>query len=206
MGNADSFMTSREAAQILGVSLSTIQLWTENGLLRAWKTPGGHRRISSESVEALRRQQLDALGKGGEQPQGESGQPVVLVVEDEEAERKLYRLQLTELPIRLLTAVDGFDGLLKAGQHSPAVIITDLRMPGMDGFQMVRALKQSASEGGSAPTLVVVTSLRAEEIEERGGLPDDVTVLHKPTPFPVLKQLLQDQFARAPQSVPTRSV
>lgn len=44
-----------EAAKILGVSPKTIQLWVDNGILSAWKTVGGHRRVTVESVERLKR-------------------------------------------------------------------------------------------------------------------------------------------------------
>ena len=44
------YFTSREAAELLGVAVSTIQQWTNNGLLRAWTTAGGHRRITRNSV------------------------------------------------------------------------------------------------------------------------------------------------------------
>ena len=47
------FCTTREAAEILGVSLKTAQLWSESGLLEAWRTDGGHRRIFRSSVERL---------------------------------------------------------------------------------------------------------------------------------------------------------
>lgn len=45
-----------EAAKILGVSPKTIQLWVDNGILAAWKTVGGHRRVTLESVERLKRE------------------------------------------------------------------------------------------------------------------------------------------------------
>ena len=47
------FCTTREAADLLGVSIRTAQLWSENGLLAAWKTAGGHRRITRDSIEHL---------------------------------------------------------------------------------------------------------------------------------------------------------
>ena len=46
-------MGTREAAEVIGVSVRTVQLWVENGSLEAWKTPGKHRRILRASVEAL---------------------------------------------------------------------------------------------------------------------------------------------------------
>jgi excisionase family DNA binding protein len=45
-----SFCTTRQAAILLNVSLRTAQLWVEKGLLEAWKTTGGHRRISRASI------------------------------------------------------------------------------------------------------------------------------------------------------------
>jgi excisionase family DNA binding protein len=47
------YFTSREAAGLLDVAVSTIQLWTNNGVLRAWTTAGGHRRIARSSVEEM---------------------------------------------------------------------------------------------------------------------------------------------------------
>ena len=51
--NASDTCTTREAARRLGVSLRTVQLWTESGVLDAWKTPGGHRRVLNSAVDRL---------------------------------------------------------------------------------------------------------------------------------------------------------
>ena len=48
--HADPAITSREAAAILGVSITTAQAWMESGLLDSWKTPGGHRRTRKSAV------------------------------------------------------------------------------------------------------------------------------------------------------------
>lgn len=55
----DPAMTSREAARLLGVSITTAQIWMESGLLTSWKTPGGHRRTRLSSVTALLGNQLE---------------------------------------------------------------------------------------------------------------------------------------------------
>ena len=49
----DPFLTTKEAAQRLGVTLRTVQLWVEAGKLQAARTPGGHRRIRTSDVRAL---------------------------------------------------------------------------------------------------------------------------------------------------------
>ena len=56
-----AFCTTRQAAARIGVSHRTVQIWVENGALQAWKTPGGHRRITVGSVDALLEQRRTAL-------------------------------------------------------------------------------------------------------------------------------------------------
>ncbi|QDX80347.1 hypothetical protein B9N43_03145 [Denitratisoma sp. DHT3] len=62
--------STREAADILGVSLRTVQLWVDSGILDAWKTAGGHRRVSRASIEALQKGRLsvhsDTMHVGGD--------------------------------------------------------------------------------------------------------------------------------------------
>lgn len=57
-GPLPSVCTTREAAEMLGVSLGSVQLWVDGGILKAWKTVGGHRRVLRESVNDLLRKRL----------------------------------------------------------------------------------------------------------------------------------------------------
>ncbi len=177
--------STREAAERLGVSLRTVQLWSEAGVLRAWKTPGGHRRILLSSVEELLRKRGGELAR-----RAESGRYQVLIVEDEPDFRRLFELHLGSwgLPIDLQSVPSGFDALVRIGAARPDLLITDLRMPGIDGFEMIRALQ--ASEAISDLEVIVVTALTQHTITERGGLPDRITVLHKPLRFEDLRRRL----------------
>jgi len=53
MIDVKDILTTAKAAEILGVSIRTAQLWVENGQLPSWKTPGGHRRIPRQAVMDL---------------------------------------------------------------------------------------------------------------------------------------------------------
>ncbi|MBJ7502814.1 MAG: excisionase family DNA-binding protein, partial [Polynucleobacter sp.] len=53
MNQEAAYISTREAAELLGISLRTAQLWVENGALLAWKTSGGHRRILLHSVQKI---------------------------------------------------------------------------------------------------------------------------------------------------------
>jgi excisionase family DNA binding protein len=180
------FLTTREASELLGVALTTIQLWVESGALPAWKTAGGHRRIPRKAVEDLLAEQSASLEAKSKPSQGTV---TVLIVEDDPVERELYRLRFSEwqFPATLLLAENGFDGLLLAGRHAPDLILSDLSMPGMDGVRMIHHLRRQASPG----SIIVITGLTPEEIESRGGLPPDIPVYPKPIPFAALRPVVQ---------------
>lgn len=177
---------------MLGVSLSTIQLWTENGLLNAWRTGGGHRRIPRSAVEGLRASQREA-GKSG--AGGSRG--TLVVVEDKPEIRKLYERQFRarHLPLEVVSAGNGFEGLIQIGRHKPDVIITDLLMPGMDGFEMLDAL--NASPELKDTLIVVVSALTREEVAARGGFTRAVVFFQKPVDFDALETLVLEKLSGA---------
>lgn len=189
-----NFYTSREAARVLGVSVTTVQLWVESGVLPAWKTAGGHRRIPSDAVDSMLEGQHSAAAR--DHTVHAHG---VLIVEDEPVQRELYKLKFAEwnLPLNLYLAQDGFEGLVMAGKYAPDLIIADLSMPGMDGFEMIRKLVQS--DEIKVPSVIVVTGLSPQEIEEHGGLPQGIPVYAKPIPLGVLKPIVT-QVVRASAS------
>lgn len=185
METGQDVCSTREAADRLGVSLRTVQLWSEAGLLHAWKTEGGHRRILISSIDELLRRRG---GVSSRRPAGDRYQ--ILIVEDEPDFRQLFELHLRSwgLPIQLSTAPSGFDALMQIGASRPDLLITDLRMPGIDGFEMLRALRASGAIGELE--IIVVTALTEHTVAERGGLPPGVTVLHKPLRFAELRERL----------------
>jgi excisionase family DNA binding protein len=199
-----SFCTTREAAQLLGVSLRTAQLWTESGLLEAWKTEGGHRRIARQSIERLLANP-DARSGGGVPGRTDASDVrpsspfafSILVVEDEDDLRRVYEIVLSRWPMRpRVTAVsDGYDALLRIGLDKPDMVITDLRMPGMNGFQMIHALRAAPELADTK--IVVVTGLDPGEIEDQGGIPADIPVLPKPIPFDQLREIAERVSAQA---------
>lgn len=182
------YLSTRQAAHRLGVSLGTVQNMVESGALEAWKTTGGHRRIPVTAVEALlaRRRQ----GVSG----GDSQRMDILITEDDATLQALYQMTIDgwELPIDLRIASTGFDGLLQVGQKVPDILIADLMMPGMDGFEMIRQLR--ANPALSRMDIMVVSAIDREEILAR-GLPPDVTIFGKPIPFHEIKGFILGRMA-----------
>jgi excisionase family DNA binding protein len=186
----DKVFTTKQAAELLGVSLRTVQLWVESGVLRAWKTAGGHRRIARDSVETLLKEKLQAL-----QTVSDDSPFRILVVEDEPDILRLYQLAIKswDLPVEVYTASNGIEGLLRLGQFRPNVLITDLIMPNMDGLEMIRMLR--TDQEYNTMTIIVVSSLDPGEVQEKGGLPGDVSLFTKPIPFEDIESIVRERFA-----------
>jgi len=198
---AKSFCTTREAATLLGVSVGTVQLWVENGLLRAWKTAGGHRRVLRDSVLALLHRAPDvatptapvAPPAAAATPTGSTARQLrILVVEDDESLLRLYQVRLLRWPMAPVVSIanNAITGLIMLGRSNPDLLITDLDMPGMDGFQMLRVL--CAMPEVSHTALVVVTGLDASDLVRRGGVPAGIPVLAKPIDFEQLLSIAQN--------------
>lgn len=183
----DFSCTTREAAEALGICVRTAQLWVEQGRLRAWKTPGGHRRILRESVNAQLREREKECGvslAGFD----------VLIVEDEPIQRQLLQKKIASLgaEVSVRTAYNGVEGLIKIGERQPNVLITDLLMPGLDGFHLLKTLVDSPLV--RPLQIIVVTSLADEEIAEQGGLPAGVATFHKPVRVAALLTMLRAYY------------
>jgi len=71
--------------------------------------------------------------------------PLVLIVEDDLSTRVLYRDYLQQDGFRTIDAHNGFQALEKARDLRPNAVLTDLAVPGMDGFEFCRALQQSVT-------------------------------------------------------------
>jgi excisionase family DNA binding protein len=200
-----SFCTTREAATLLGVSVGTVQLWVESGLLQAWKTAGGHRRVLRDSVDHLLHKASipSPMPAPVTQPSFNPQRLSVMVVEDDPNLLRLYEANISRWPMapEITLVNNAVEALLLLGQKSPAMLITDLSMAGMDGFKMLSVLHNSPAMANT--TILVVTGLDAEEIASKGGIPAGIEVLQKPISFTHLLTIAtgimnQSRFMRLP--------
>ncbi len=177
---------------MLGVSLGTVQQMVENGLLDAWKTTGGHRRIRVTSVESfLRKRQT-----GSPQQSAEPSVLRILIAEDDRLMQALYEKTVAtwDMSIEVKIVPSGFEGLLEIGRNTPDLLVADLVMPDLDGFAMIRRLR--ADPRLAHMDIIVVTGLTPVDIEDQGGLPEDVLIYGKPIPFRELKGYIQAKLVQ----------
>jgi CheY-like chemotaxis protein len=66
----------------------------------------------------------------------------IIVVDDEEAIRLLYREELSEAGYRVQVAANGLEALQMAQQARPDLMTIDIKMPGMDGIELVRRVRE----------------------------------------------------------------
>jgi len=90
----------------------------------------------------------------------------VMVVEDSLVVRELQRNILEAAGYRVQTAVDGRDALSKLDEHPVDCIVTDIEMPGMDGFDLTSEVR--GREQTQDTPVIIVTSLKSEEDKRRG--------------------------------------
>jgi len=194
--NAADYCSTKEAAATLGVSHRTVQLWVENGTLQAWRTAGGHRRITVESVNRLVDGRRIAIGAPPTPASAPApGKPRVLVVDDDPLMLRLYELEMAGwgLDFEVVKANNGFEALIRIGEQRPDLLVSDLNMPGMDGFRMIRTLREDSGTAGM--NMIVVSGLDRATIKAM-GLPTDIPVFPKPVPFGELRGAVENGLVR----------
>jgi len=130
------FLTTGEVATALHVTIPTIKRWVKDGHLAAFKTAGGHYRITGEELERFR---------AVHQMPGQIVEDVarILVVEDNiDLRNTLATAFMPDGRFKVELAEDGYEGLIKVGSFRPHLLILDIRMPGLDGFGVCRKMKK----------------------------------------------------------------
>jgi DNA-binding response OmpR family regulator len=90
----------------------------------------------------------------------------VLLIEDEKEVAELYRLKLTLDDYNVTIAYSGQEGLDKAFSANPEIIFLDIKMPEMDGFEVLKRLRESAKTKDTP--VVILSNFDDQELIERG--------------------------------------
>jgi two-component system, cell cycle response regulator DivK len=118
------------------------------------------------------------------------GGPLVLIVEDDLGTRVMYREYLSHAGFRTADAHNGHQALAKARELRPDAILTDLAVPGMDGFEFCRTLKQTAAMR-DIPILAVTGHSEYLDQPDRFTQAGISQVLVKPCPPDVIAEELR---------------
>ena len=125
-------------AQMLHVDPGSVANWIDRGLLKAHRTPGGHRRVEAEDlVRFLRDHKMPVPEELAAAPKR------ILIVDDEPPITQLIAraIKASHPECEVMEAHDGFRAGTRIATLKPDVVILDLRMPGMDGYDVCRLIK-----------------------------------------------------------------
>lgn len=157
----DRPLTTGEIARACHVTVPSVKNWIKQGKLRAYRTPGGHFRVTAAEFRRFR--ETHAF------PRDTDGPLRVLVVDDQPpvVDFVLDVLRATGRPLKLEAAVNGYEGLLKLGSFRPHLLLLDLKMPGLDGLEVCRRIK---ADPAIAPTRIVAMTAFPSEFNRGATL------------------------------------
>ena len=127
----------------------------------------------------------------------------LLVCEDDPTIRKMIGIILRSSPHAVHFACDGEEGLALAEQVRPDLVVSDVSMPGLDGYQLADAIRARPELAGTRIVFVTASARRSEV--EQGYRHGAVGYLLKPFRPTQLRATIEEYLARpAPDSVPAR--
>jgi excisionase family DNA binding protein len=157
----DTYST-HDVARICCVTPTTVIRWIEDGLIPAFKTVGGHRRVRREDLERV-------CGERGIPFTVPTGSEVgrILVIDDEPVVLDLVRDVVKELSHQFDVEVarDAFDAGRSVALFRPQLIFLDLMMPGVDGFEVCTRLKRDPQT--THTEIIAITGYYTESNMER---------------------------------------
>lgn len=155
------YLTPNEVAELLMVSPITVRQWAQKGEIDAMTTPGGHRRFLRDDLLRFAKERGLALAIPGETEKR------ILVVDDDEmfSGFLLELLKLAKPPVTTELAADGFEAGRKVQTFHPHIVLLDLMMPGLNGFEVCQRLKSDPST--RAIRVIAMTGFSTAENEQR---------------------------------------
>ena len=172
----DRLLTSHEVGLLLQVNPSSVNKWVNEGRIPAFRTPGGHRRIRVADLVLFLNEHkmpvpavLEAAAKKR-----------VLFVDDNakhlDAIKRLLKKHASRIEASYET--NGIDALLQMGAFKPNVVVLDVFMPGFDGLEVCRRIKQSPEFKGV--DVIIASGQLTPEIEKKAAAAGARACLDKP--------------------------
>ncbi|MGM0568882.1 MAG: response regulator [Elusimicrobiota bacterium] len=150
-----------DIAQMFNVDITTVQNWVKDGKLGAYRTPGGHRRITLKELRAFAsRFSMPAAGFKSEKIS-------ILIADNEEQVRSTVRKIINKSypNSKIYDAPEGFSAGKILASEDIDLLVLDIRMPRMDGFEVMGEIKKDSVLG--SPAIIVITGYPEKGLEEK---------------------------------------
>lgn len=172
------FLSTAEAARMLGLSTTLVQTLVDQGELKGWKTRGGHRRISLESILEYQNTSRSAMGvaiKSMMKPR------VTVVVESAQL---MSQLMMASADWQFAVDVTFFDsvteGLLELSSKRPDMLVVEMSMPRTQQEKTLQALENFNSRGRAPLSVVLVTEEKNLLAQRSTGTANSIQVVSGP--------------------------
>jgi len=176
-------LTVSQASKYCKVSPKTIINWIEAGHLKAYKTVGGHRRIKKEDLDQF----LKERGMPLPEEHKAEERKKILVVDDDKiiVETIVQALEEDEYGYEMISASDGFEAGLQVSHFKPDLLILDIMMPDINGYEVCQKVK-SNPETKDVKIIVLSAYLNDEAFKQMKEFGADAC-FSKPLPLEQLK-------------------
>ena len=193
MKSSDQVFTVNQASGYCRVSPQTIVNWIDAGKLEAYRTAGGHRRIMKTVLdEFLKAHNMPSFDESLDLEEEDREMKRILIVDDDAVivETITAGLEEDEHGYEVISASDGFEGGLQVSHFKPDLLILDIMMPDIDGYEVCRKLK-SSKETAHIKILVLSGYLDEESYKKMREYGADLC-FSKPLPL----ERLREEIAR----------
>jgi excisionase family DNA binding protein len=179
----EEILTVFQASKHCNVSPKTIINWIEAGHIAAYKTVGGHRRIKRPDLEGFMKRQGIPIPEQATA----SGRKRILIVDDDPiiVETIVQALEEEEYDYEIISAADGFEAGLQVNHFKPHLLILDIMMPDIKGYEVCEKIKES-EETKETKIIVLSAYLDDEKFKQMKAHGADLC-FSKPLPLPQLK-------------------
>lgn len=196
-----------EIAAYCDVHHRTVSRWISQGQLKGHKLPGrgNYRVLLADFISFLQQQKMPMppeLADSLRDAEPEAAPAVlqnrrILVIDDEASYRQAIKRVLFASGYQLDFAADGFQAGVKIAGGQPDLITLDLSMPGLDGFDVIRYIRQQPEL--ASVRILVISGLGSEELAQAKALGADAT-LSKPFENSQLSELVQQLLQGVPDA------
>ena len=164
--------TTYQISQMVNVDITTVIDWIDKGLLKAYKTPGGHRRVKwGDLVKFLKKYKMpipDGQCSGlplasNNKARQERATTKVLIVDDNEDILEFISRAIKKFikNVKIETITEGFIAGKRIAEFKPDLLILDIRLPGMDGFEVLKHLQKENLK------ILAITAYPSKETREK---------------------------------------
>ena len=175
------FLTTGHIASLCQVTIPTIKRWIREGHLAAFKTAGGHFRVTEDVFERFR----SSLNMPSTAIDEEESPRLLIVDDDPKLLNTLAEILRLDQRYKVETAQDGYEGLIKVGTFRPHLLILDIFMPGLDGFHVCRKVKEDPATRSTK--ILVITGHVQGGAREHSLVAGADAFLEKPLQWSTLK-------------------